>query len=332
MTTTPVYPKVEQMALPTKEMDITISKEKIELDVNNQEKEIKEVIEVIDETLVHLNNAIKRISNASDWGVYDTVCGGGCLSSMAKQDNMQDANREMRLANKCVEKLKKELNDVENIETVNISEFLSSMDIFFDNIFTDMMVQKKIADAERNCKKARRQLINLKNNLQERLNPKTISDMKAEEKIKKDQDEDIKAAFESSNRAIECLQANIRPLQKAIDFVGDDSLIFCCGCLGYEISETRLNEAKMKLRSSLRALDDFTKKLKKVTIDTTNRSEYLKFIEISRDIIECNSTSFDSKAKYTFSNAKRSCIASISEIESIRNELKDILVKKNIEF
>lgn len=88
---------------------------------------------------------MSKISNASNWGLYDTLCGGGCISSMIKQDNMTDANREMALANRCVKKLKEEIKDVDNIETIEISELLSFMDVFFDNIFSDMMVQSKIA-------------------------------------------------------------------------------------------------------------------------------------------------------------------------------------------
>ena len=141
----------------------------------NQEKEIKEVIEIINETLLHLDKAISKISSASGWGVYDTLFGGGIISSMVKQDKMSDSNREIELANRCIKKLKNEIKDITVVDSIQVSNLLANMDVFFDNIFSDMKVQKKIAEAERNCKKARRQLVALRTELNERLEPKPIS-------------------------------------------------------------------------------------------------------------------------------------------------------------
>ena len=297
-------------------------------EVKNQEKEIKEAIEVINEAILHLDKALSKISNASNWGLYDTLCGGGCISSMIKQDNMTDANREMALANRCVKKLKEEIKDVDNIETIEISELLSFMDVFFDNIFSDMMVQSKIAQAERNCRKARRQLDSLRKELKERLEPKTASEMK----VKKDREEDIIEAFEASNKAIGCLRKNIKKLNGAIDWAGDDTCICCFGCLGYMLIEGKIDTLKTKLRESNRALNALNKSLKKVSIDISNRSEYLKFMEMSNDILACENTAFDKYVSNTFRKAKNSCLQSISEIESIRKELKEIITKRDIKL
>jgi len=313
---TPVYPEI-----PTEKKD-----------VKNQEKEIKEAIEVINEAILHLDKALSKISKASDWGMYDTLCGGGCLSSMIKQDNMTDANREIALANRSLKKLKEEIKDVDNIESIEVSDLLSTMDVFFDNIFSDMMVQSKIAQAERNCRKVRRQLDSLRKDLKERLDPKTVSEMQSEMKIKKDREEDIIEAFEASNKAIECLQKNIKKLNGAIEWAGDDTCICCFGCLGYMMIEGKLDTLKTKLRESNRALNRLNKSLKKVNIDVSNRSEYLKFMEKSNDILACESTAFDKYASNDFRKAKDSCLQSITEIESIRKELKEIIVKRDIKF
>jgi len=321
--------KVQQISIPTEKMNVSIEKMENSAVEKKQEKEIEEVIEIINDAILHLDRALSKISTASDWGLYDTLCGGGCLSSLIKQGNMDDANREMVLANKSIEKLKEEIKDVENVDTIEVSELLSFMDAFFDNIFSDIMVQNKIAVAERNCRKARNQLVNLRKELKERLEPKPISEIQAEKKIKKDKEEDIKAAFESCTDAIEALQKTIRPLEKAIDFVGDDSIICCFGCLGYLFTESKIDNVKMKMRYSNRVLDILNKRLKNVSIDTSNRSEYLKYIEISNDILSCNGTSFDNEAGRIFSQAKSSCLKSIKEIESIRDELKEKVKKRN---
>jgi len=328
----PAYSATPTMPVPAMPAPLYPSIPSEKKDIKNQEKEIKEAIEVINEAILHLDRAISKISSASDWGMYDTLCDGGCLSSMIKQDKMTEANREMALANKSVKKLKEEIKDIENIEAIEISELLSFMDVFFDNIFSDMMVQSKIAEAERKCKKARRQLDTLRKELKERLEPKTISEMQSEKKFKMDQEENIKKAFEVSNKSIEILQSSIRKFDKAIEWTSDDSCICCFGCLGFMFVDGKVNDLKIKLRTSIRTLDELTNNLKKVSIDISNRSEYLKFIDMSKDIVSCNNTSFDRYASNTFREAKKSCLQSISEIESIRNELKDLLVKKNIKY
>lgn len=323
----PINPPPVYTAMP--KMPEIISEKK---NVKNQEEEIKEAIEVIDEAIFHLDNAIRKISSASNWGFYDAFFEGGCISSLVKRDRMDEANREMSLANECVKKLKEELKDIENLEAVEVSELLSFMDIFFDNIFSDIMVQNKIAEVERKCKKARRQLETLKKDLKKRLEPKTISDTECEKKMGMDEEEDIKKAFDASNSAIEILKKSIPKFNKAIDSTSDDICMYFFGCLGFMLVENKVNALKSQLRASKQALDNLNKCLKLVNIDISNRSEYLKFIEESEDILSCDNTSFDRQACNVFRDAKKSCIKSISEIESIRNELKDMLVKKNIKY
>lgn len=322
----------QQMSFPTEKIDVSIEKvdNSISIVDKNQEKEIKEVIEIINEAITHLDKALSKISTASDIGLFDFLCDGGCITSMIKQDKMEEANREIRLTNSYVKKLKEELKDVENIDNIEISNLLSFMDVFFDNVFSDIMVQNKIAKAERDCKKARRQLVTLKKDLMDRLDPKKISEIKAEKDVKKDKQEDLKAAFEACTNAIESLQKNIRPLEKAINCVGDESILCCFGCFGFMFIEAKVDKVKSRLRSSNRDLDTLDKKLKNVSIDITNRSEYLKFMEISSDIIACNGTSFDNEAGKILIKAKNSCLESIKEIESIRDELQGKIVKRNI--
>ncbi len=320
MDTVSIYPKLEQISTPTEKMNVTISaekKEQEEMVVKNQAKEIREAIAVIDEAIIYLNHAIRRIECASAIGFYDTYCGGGFIYSMMKQDDMKSANSDIRLANKCITKLKEEIKDVEHIETMNLSDLLSFVDVFHDNFFADLMVQQKIEDAEGKCKKVRRKLDDLRKKLRDSLSP--------EDKTKKEIEEDIKAAFEASNKAIECLQESIRPLEKAAKKIGGDSSWFRNMSI-----DIKVDDAKIKLRKSVRVLNNLTNKLKTANIDTTKRSEYLKFIDMSNDIISSNNTSYDKKACDEFINAKTSCLKSICEIESIINELKEISVKKDI--
>jgi len=293
----------------------------------NQEKEIKEVIEIINETLLHLDKAISKISSASGWGVYDTLFGGGIISSMVKQDKMSDSNREIELANRCIKKLKNEIKDITVVDSIQVSNLLANMDVFFDNIFSDMKVQKKIAEAERNCKKARRQLVALRTELNERLEPKPISQIPAEKEIQKDREEDIKAAMEACSNALLSLKNSDRSLEKAISYL-KESMITRSFAIGYLVTDSKVEKAKMKLRSSNRDLDTLHKKLKNVSIDTTNRSNYLKFIEISKEILDYNESTFDKEASKIYSEAKSSCVKSIKEVESFKDELERKISKE----
>jgi len=88
--------------------------------------------------------------------------------------------------------------------------------------------------------------------------------MESEKKMKMDQEEDIKKAFEASNSAIEILQKSILKFDKAIEWTSDDGCIYCFGYLGFMLVDSKVDKLKIKLRSSIKALDDLTKCLKLV--------------------------------------------------------------------
>lgn len=70
-------------------------------------------------------------------------------------------------ARNSIRNLKKELSDVDQLVDVdlNISDFLSFADYFFDGIIADWMVQSKIKDARFQVDKAIRELNRIKNTL-----------------------------------------------------------------------------------------------------------------------------------------------------------------------
>ena len=73
----------------------------------------------------------------------------------------------MAAARNSIRNLKKELSDVDQLVDVdlNISDFLSFADYFFDGIIADWMVQSKIKDARFQVDKAIRELNRIKNTL-----------------------------------------------------------------------------------------------------------------------------------------------------------------------
>lgn len=118
-------------------------------------KEIEEAIAAADNALYHLNKANDALSSAGNWGVLDLL-GGGFISSLAKHSKMSDAQSELQMAKNAVLNFKRELVDVNealNID-IEISDFLTFADFFFDGLIADWLVQSKIRKAEKQVSEA----------------------------------------------------------------------------------------------------------------------------------------------------------------------------------
>lgn len=111
-------------------------------------QEIREAIDAGETALISLREAQAQLNSAKNWGIFD-MFGGGFFSSMIKRSKMNDAVYCMERAKQDLIKLQKELKDIQVPMDLRleVSEFLSFADIFFDNIFVDYMVQNKIAEA-----------------------------------------------------------------------------------------------------------------------------------------------------------------------------------------
>lgn len=121
-------------------------------------EEIKEKVNIEKETLeakvageaaLHsLYRAKEHLDSARNWGLLD-MFGGGFISSIAKHSKMNDASNYIKDAKLKLEKFAKELEDVEVLGHINIDtgDFLGFADIFFDNMFSDFLMQDRINKA-----------------------------------------------------------------------------------------------------------------------------------------------------------------------------------------
>ncbi|ORX85173.1 hypothetical protein BCR32DRAFT_276468 [Anaeromyces robustus] len=135
----------------------------------DQETEIKEALEVANKALGHLYKGKKYLSKASKWGMVD-IAGGGFISTMVKQGNMTEARNELNRAKDELAKLKNELEDIEEMNTLQVSSMLEFSDFVFDSLFFDVLVQSKINEAKGNCKKTITKVENIKKELEAKLN------------------------------------------------------------------------------------------------------------------------------------------------------------------
>lgn len=116
--------------------------------LKNQIREVDEVIVAGEKVLQNISKARNTLDSAENWGLYDAF-GGGFFSSMVKQDRIIEAKGHIRNIEISFKEFDKELKDInmDLSDTLNLSNFDVTVDIWFDNIFTDFSVLNKIQEA-----------------------------------------------------------------------------------------------------------------------------------------------------------------------------------------
>ena len=118
----------------------------MENEIDNYLKEMKEIEESIDvgKALYQEVGYTKEIlQSAKNWGTLDLL-GGDFISSMAKHQKIDEAQRQFERVSNLLASFNKELEDI-NIPSLNFSTTTKTFDIFFDNIFTDISVNSQIS-------------------------------------------------------------------------------------------------------------------------------------------------------------------------------------------
>ncbi|WP_152365761.1 hypothetical protein [Microlunatus speluncae] len=90
------------------------------------------------------------LDNAAGWSTYDTFFGGGMVSSLVKQDKLDQASAAAAQANQQLARLSRELADVGGgtVEALDVGDMTRFLDVWFDNIFTDLSVSNRIEEAK----------------------------------------------------------------------------------------------------------------------------------------------------------------------------------------
>lgn len=134
----------------------------------NMYKEIAEAVAAADRTLASLDEARGYLSKASDWGIWDML-GGGMFGTFMKHSRMEDAKHAMETARTQMRSLKRELLDVElpGDFKLDVGDFLTFADYFFDGIIADWMVQSRIKDASQQVENAQMRIRRIKSQLYE---------------------------------------------------------------------------------------------------------------------------------------------------------------------
>ena len=112
------------------------------------DRERREAIKAGERALDSLYGARKELDSAGNWGLLD-LFGGGMLSTFVKHSRMDDARRYMERAQQDLRCFSRELADVSQSLQLEMGDFLSFADYFFDGFLADMMVQSRIREAQR---------------------------------------------------------------------------------------------------------------------------------------------------------------------------------------
>ena len=121
----------------------------------NYEMEVREAIEAGERSLQSLRLVQGELNSAGNWGIVD-ILGGGLITDLFKHSKMNNASRYMDEARYDLQRFQRELRDV-TINTnlnINVGDFLTFADFFFDGFIADIMMQSKIKDAKRQVEEA----------------------------------------------------------------------------------------------------------------------------------------------------------------------------------
>ncbi|MDR2204286.1 MAG: hypothetical protein LBE76_08375 [Nitrososphaerota archaeon] len=154
----------------------------------SQITEIKEAIDAIDRVKSTAKNAVEFLKSAEIWAIYDVFTRGGILSHVAKYSHIDNAEQNFHKLSSQLQELKSELRDIHNWTGLKLGEISSSqraIDLWFDNIFTDLSVHRQIKD---NTEQIHQLLCNI-NVIESELEAKLNTEKKKIAKNKQDEEE-----------------------------------------------------------------------------------------------------------------------------------------------
>jgi hypothetical protein len=124
-------------------------------------REVDEAVRAAHRAREALNQLASTLGSASSWSTYDTFFGGGLVSSAIKHSRLDEAARRAAYADQCLAVLRSELADLAapaSAPDVPVDGLTRFVDIWFDNIFTDLAVRERIQRARRNVADSTRQV------------------------------------------------------------------------------------------------------------------------------------------------------------------------------
>jgi hypothetical protein len=122
--------------------------------LNGELHELSEALQAAQTAQAALSRVREKLGSASGWSTYDTFFGGGAISSAVKHSRLDEAAHAAAYADRCLAVLRTELADVQGVALsapqVTVDGLTRFVDVWFDNIFTDLAVRDRIKKAQYN--------------------------------------------------------------------------------------------------------------------------------------------------------------------------------------
>jgi hypothetical protein len=131
-------------------------------------RELAEATRAAEQAAQALQAVAEKLGSADSWSAYDTFFGGGVISSSFKHDRLDQAARLAAYADRCLAVLRTELADVGIVRPVGrigVGGGTRFLDVWFDNIFTDLAVRDHIKRAQADLADARQRVADVRRRL-----------------------------------------------------------------------------------------------------------------------------------------------------------------------
>ncbi|MEG3632634.1 hypothetical protein [Micromonospora palythoicola] len=142
--------------------------------LTGETREVSEAIRAAHTAWHALSQVRDKLGNASGWSTYDTFFGGGAISSAIKHSRLDEAAQAAAHADRCLAVLRTELADVPGVALtapqLAVDGLTRFVDVWFDNIFTDLAVRDRIKQAEQNVARSMQLVRQVQARLEQRAN------------------------------------------------------------------------------------------------------------------------------------------------------------------
>ena len=128
-------------------------------ELGSQKQEINEAISAGKRAWNHTQSILDDLDSAEGWGTWDLV-GGGLMTDMIKHSHLDGAQEKVEQLEVLLRRFQTELDDIK-IQAdmqVNVDGFLRFADYFFDGLFADWTVLKRIGDSKEQVLQVKRRL------------------------------------------------------------------------------------------------------------------------------------------------------------------------------
>ena len=129
--------------------------------------QISEAINLTNQILGYVEQAERSLSSARNWGFFD-VLGGGFIVDMIKHHKLGKAREAMESVNYLMQHLQQVLGSLQLPADyrMQIGDFATFADFFFDGVFADIYMQSKIMQSLDEVRRLKNKLYELKSRLE----------------------------------------------------------------------------------------------------------------------------------------------------------------------